>query len=502
MTEYFEELDDSEFGLRDKHSFEFKFDYNPASLNKGNFYYQEFYLFIPKALQVNRKTYSKESFYSDLTSWIRFKTPLISYEKLLKDDKSSPLYKIEKLFEKEGSREEIIDELKLFGNIFRSQLRNKAKTFILSIRRNRKSYKKIDTEIQEFLVKLEKMVSHFSTFRKSFNKKAKDPLLKEYCGYVDEFISVVIEYNLTGLIREIRSLNTNLFETSDQQMSDIVKVQYNYRQKQGYYSQKAKTDEEKQELFIYRKGLLKKFVMEALLLWTERDTPKATYQHFVSSLAAGVAMLVYLLLFIWQGNVFVMNSTPFVVATVFLYILKDRIKENFKVITSERLFKLFPDFVTKIHTSKREEKVGTLSEWFCFLDAEKLPEEIDTIRNKKFHTEIEMAKRQETVLFYKREICLFPNLLQKGARRCALNNIFRLHITPFLKKASDPLTNYIFLEGVSNELKKIPSPKVYHINMIVKTTFKNKKLKRVEQIQQIRLVVDKEGIKRIEKVSV
>lgn len=502
MSDHFNEFDDSDFGLRDKHSFEFKFDYSPANLNKGNLYNQEFYLFIPQALQVNERTYSKKEFYNDLTSWIRFKTPNISLDKLNESEKVSPLFKINQLLNEKNADPIIEDELKLYGNIFRSQIRNHSKKFALLIRENKKPNHEINQEILDFLDLVLKTVNAFSIFRKKFKEVCENSTLVEYCEYVDEFISIILEYNLTAVLRDIRELKNPAFRESDALISNIVKVQYNYRQKEGYYSQAAKNSEEKNELFIYRKGLLKKFIMEALLLSTERDIPQELYQQLISSFAAGLAMLVYLLLFIWQGNVFVMNSTPFVVATVVLYILKDRLKESLKVVSSKRLFKIFPDYVTKIQTPHEHVKVGTLSESFCFLNHKNLPKEIWKIRNQKFHTEIEKVQRRESILFYRREVFLSPNLMKRGSRRCELNNIFRLHIVPFIKKASDPISHYFFLEEESGKLLHTPSPKVYHLNMIVKSCYKNKQGKSVSQIKQIRLIVDKKGIKRIERVAV
>ncbi len=56
----------------------------------------------------------------------------------------------------------------------------------------------------------------------------------------------------------------------------------------------------------------------------------------IGSLAAGIAMTLYILLFIWQGSVFVINSQPFILFTIFIYVLKDRLKDEIKNVSMKQ----------------------------------------------------------------------------------------------------------------------------------------------------------------------
>lgn len=78
MDEFIEDLTSGELQIRDRWQFELKSEFFPSSSQKNSHYNQEFYFFIPNALQINKLTYRKEDFYIDLTNLIRYKTPTFS----------------------------------------------------------------------------------------------------------------------------------------------------------------------------------------------------------------------------------------------------------------------------------------------------------------------------------------------------------------------------------------------------------------------------------------
>ncbi len=81
-----------------------------------------------------------------------------------------------------------------------------------------------------------------------------------------------------------------------------------------------------------------------------------------------------------------------------------------------------------------------------------------------------------------------------------LNDIFRYNIARFLLKASDAYKEHLEVEPHTGELKSIRVPKVYHINIIMLRKFRNEDGTRGCDLRKFRIVADKEGIKRIEKV--
>ena len=127
MDPSWEEHEAGEIHIRDIWQFELKSEFSPLSMQKQSEYTQEFFIFIPDALQINTYTYRKENFFRDETNLIRFKTPQLSFEGLLDpSNKLSPLARLWAL-QPEISREAVArtveSELKLFASIFRKTLR-------------------------------------------------------------------------------------------------------------------------------------------------------------------------------------------------------------------------------------------------------------------------------------------------------------------------------------------------------------------------------------------
>jgi len=87
---------DSEIRFHDKQHFEMKLDIELSSPEK-NSYKVETYFFIPKALNIGPRSYSKTNFYNNTQRYIRFTTPKISLLKLIDPNiEISPLNRIRK----------------------------------------------------------------------------------------------------------------------------------------------------------------------------------------------------------------------------------------------------------------------------------------------------------------------------------------------------------------------------------------------------------------------
>src|SRR5262249_22367256 len=82
MDEFLEDLRSGEIHFRDKWQFELKSEFTISSAAPDTPYTQEFYFFIPNSLQINSTTYPKESFYQELTNFIRYKTPTYLFSDL------------------------------------------------------------------------------------------------------------------------------------------------------------------------------------------------------------------------------------------------------------------------------------------------------------------------------------------------------------------------------------------------------------------------------------
>ena len=96
MTYKFPEEADTKIVIHDKHRFEIKMNV-PIPRGRHASYSVETFFFIPRALNVNLNTFSKDDFYAILQRYIRFRTPQISMKRLMDTSlESSPLTRLRK----------------------------------------------------------------------------------------------------------------------------------------------------------------------------------------------------------------------------------------------------------------------------------------------------------------------------------------------------------------------------------------------------------------------
>ena len=506
MDKFIRELESGDIHIRDKWQFELKSELFPLPDSKKNFYTQEFFIFIPSSLRINSETYSKEDFFRDQTNFIRYKTPVFNFSELNdKTNTRSPLVRIRKLLDLKDcdkNRKEVEYELKLLGNIVRSSIRLSmlSMTKVVQSDELKDSVEQLRKKVDLIQKELKEFHDSFKELEKSIKLKWSDDsesLIRHYL-YVDEFISNSIYYYSIEFLKFLRERKDIDLDDIDEKICRMIISEF-HNVKFLFPNMDTLVDEKKEFIF-YRAGLLNKFVLDALLLYTSRKSPDSKIKHFIGSFAAGIAMLFYFVLFLWQGQVFLINSQAFILTTIVLYILKDRIKEGLKTFSYEFAFKWFPDFKTEIRSPDQGRYLGTLNENFFFLDPKKVSKEIIEARNKQYHETIEDFQRPESILYHKKAI-IMEDRGDIISRRHVINLIFRFNIFKFLSKADDSYQLYMNLDEVTHKIRFSNLPKVYHINIIMQNSFLDSENVRVTEINKFRLIVDKDGIKRVEHVK-
>lgn len=502
---FWEDLDSGEVHIRDKWQFTLKSEFFPLPQpgNQFSLYTQEFYLFIPNSLQINKNTYSKNEFYLDETNFIRYKTPEFTFAELLDlKNTRSPLNRIIALCQKTKDPENLThlsDELKLLANVVRSSLRKAVKMILFSLGHERQAKPSPDFGLRTFQLckDIQLLRSRYHEAERSYQQNWKDPLFYRQLVYIDEFMNNSIAYYMTGLLDSLRLTGNKEFEHVDQAICDLLVEENRFN---DTFAKSSESAEAKSEGILYRFGLLNKFILDALTLTTNRFSLDQRTEHWIGGLSAALAMLVYISLFFWLGNVFVINSFPFLMIMIIVYVLKDRIKEWLKSYSYLQASRWFPDYITIIKKHGEKKDLGYIKESFSFLTPDQLPKELSEMRNFEFHKVLEAVPRPENIIFYKRIVKInAPPSFQ--SRRLGLNVIFRYNIHRFLNKAADPSEMHLSMDNETKKILSVNLPKVYHLNLIIRTTaMENGKATNVE-LKKLRLIVDKNGIKRIEHVG-
>jgi len=503
MDKFWEEFETGEIHFRDKWQFELKSEFFPISDLKQSEYIQEFFIFIPNSLQINSQTYTKSDFYHDQTNLIRFKTPDISFTELVNPhNHHSPLTRLMEV-KSDTPTSTIEFELKLFANIFRSNLRKLGYPLIFLVEKahNNDEFGECKYQLEKLLYEIGQTLNKFDDVKNAILQQPNRLSLQPIFGYIKDMMSISLNSTMTGLLEAVRSKQQPLLHSVDQSICQLLTREKKYRESRLEEPSQFSTDPGMNESILYQSGLLNKFTMDALQLQTKRLAVDQKFRTLVAGMAAAVAMLLFLLLYIWQGAVFVINSLPFVIFTVVIYVLKDRLKEELKNLSYKHMVRWFPDYTTEIRSPSGNTVIGKMHESFTFMESEEVSTDIWRLRNEGYHTYLDMIKRPEQVIYYKKIVGIYQNPQTITSRLQALNIIFRHDIHKFLAKGSNPYEPYVTLDPETLELTQIFLPKVYHINIILKNTYLTPDLSQKIEYKKFRLVVDKDGIKRIESLS-
>ena len=70
--------------IHDRKQLELKLEYEPSCAEGSARYLVEAFLFLPTSLNVDEETYPRADFYAGIHNYVRFKTPVMSLEELLR----------------------------------------------------------------------------------------------------------------------------------------------------------------------------------------------------------------------------------------------------------------------------------------------------------------------------------------------------------------------------------------------------------------------------------
>jgi hypothetical protein len=514
MIDERDDVFDSKITLHDRHRFEIKLDMD-LGLSSSPAYELESYFFVPRALNISPRTYTKEDFYNSSQRYIRFKTPRISLSKLCDPGLStSPLNRVKDNLSRilSGSQDPalvnlVYDEFKLLGCVIRGEIRDHVKGLMAELETcaagpEGGGGKMFAGEgFTAFLADLRHLVDRIHILKTEVMDPAVPVRLRETYKFLDEYLSLIMEEYLTPLLAALR-VNKAVpagLNGLEEELSALVLSQGPYRAAMGYPSVLREGDSN--EVLIYRRGVLKKFISSVLYLKTEVDELQAATQ-VIFGLAAGLAMLFAVLAAIYAQNRYTMNSVPFVVVIVTSYVFKDRIKDWLKLLFSRNLTRWFSDREIKILDPVGSKKIGVLKEAFTFISGKDVPPDIARFRSIDNITSIDEDGNPERVFKYKKEITLYPDqILRAHSRRKDLNDIMRFNIKDFITQADDSSVDYQYADPGTGRIRSVPCARVYHLNLIIKYSYSAAQGQEKIHYDRIRIVLNKEGLVRLEDVQ-
>lgn len=480
--------------IHDNYQFELKQTYNLSLDEKRkNSYFVQTYFFIPDNLNINRETYKREDFYKDLRATVRLTTPSILLRTLEADSGmfTRMRHGIEAVHGKNANRLGIANyeyQVKIFCLIYKKSMK-------IQLGFIRKSRRKKETEhlLEEFLTCVNALTGRFRELRPPAAGGKTPPDLRTVFLFADEYLSLKTETHTCRLMEILGEAHPALLRRYRTRLMDIVRRESAYRQERNYPSIPSVSGEN--ETYVFRQGALKKYLSNILFLETRVERGGLFLEQAIYSAAAGIAMVfATMVAFIGQSR-YGGLSLPFFIALVISYMFKDRLKELLRLYLSVTLRSRLYDRRRNIYHSF-DEKIGTCRESFNIIDSGKVPSKIQSHRGRDRITDINNSMTSEHVILYRKYIRLNSKNFRKIKQHHSTNDvidIMRFNVQHFLRSMDNP-EKKIFIATRGGYLKS-SGKRVYHINIITHFLTGSK-----DYIRRFRLVLNREGIRRIEEV--
>ncbi len=471
--------------IHDKFSIEFKVGFSGTEGVKVDHFDVNSWIFIPNGLDINKATYSKERFYADMKSNVRLLTPAFTLKQMVEGD-GAPLLHVKKALDaalsapSEEYTQELEFQLKLFGSIFKSSIRNESADIIKH---------PDDAGIKERCMAYAADVTRvLQCYRRLFDPAGSinDKDIRSNFSFADEFMSHQLEIRTMKIIKAIHNANQPGVSDAFRVLADMLFEEKAYKTNKGY-SHVIIDDKDNNRRLLHRHSLLKKYIESALFLKANTTQDGQAVKQISFSLAAGLAMMVYLLITMpfqkYLGNY---PSLIFFILVLF-YILKDRIKELTRWLFAYQLKDKYYDNKTVVNIKDR--KVGWIKEGMDFITDDKVPANVLKMRNRNT-LEADNHLFDERIILYRKRVEIDNNVLrnQYNYDFRGINDIIRYHINYLTKKMDNPVHHLDCLDEL-RQLTTVEADRVYVLCFVMQFKWENQ-----VEYKTFRVTLNRDGI--------
>jgi hypothetical protein len=478
------------------------------------------YFLFPLQMKITPATYPLEYFYRDVKSFLNFRIPKLTFKEIMgfvNDSERSPLLKIrEHIGRNDPSPEEqtfVIQEAQIFACSFYTFIIRKSRKVTAGLSRfgegdeeANKTKKLIEESFEKVNVIFQEWQKVLQTAETAF------PMIKSELREVDEYILNNIH---DFLLKSQKAFDTH-GGTHTREWRAIVRARLRglriLSRQNNYLWIDDKSEEIELETYLHRRGFLKRRVWSALYLNTRTKSLFKIQRQAGAMVAAGIAgfwaafanILLGFSGFYSSSNAGTWGISTFIVITAltFAYILKDRIKELGRGYFKGSVFRDLPDSSSKIiyrpsGEASKSLEIGYHEEKVEFVEIEDLPKDIGKLIEKMAPERLNAEAL--SIIHYRKRVGLQGEKIRVLKRKIrALYTFFRLNVTSFLAPLDLPFEELaVSTSRLHATVRQIP--KVYYLDLVlhIKTTVEDDTR---SEFEYYRMVLDKRGIKRIQKL--
>lgn len=500
-------------------------------------YKVEAFLFYPRQFGLDQATYPKERFFGDIRPLLRFREPKLGYKSLrgLKVGVQSPLVYLQGYVKSLADGQVLeppqnaVDEARLFACAF-------VATFLRAIDRARRrtgrlsSTAVLDPEtVTKAFLRLTRLVEKadqiLGDFRSTLATASELPgevvgplltelrLVDEYCyyRYRDGLAHVLLMFS------ELKHLSASDEASAlEQALRTSLKAHDEHAQAKNYLLIEVDSSPRQKERYMHRRGELKRRIWNVLFLEIRAVPLFKVQRQFGAMVAAGLAALWYLLAQVLlfrralqpQGmnDFWGISGLLFLTAGSLAYIVKDRIKEIGRSWFGGSIFRWIPDHSETLYYRSRggeQVTVGSIKESAVYVPLASLPSDLVKVRNLVAGKNPCEGEAIDYVLKYTKDVTLEGRLDILGRYPLrAVHDILRLNVDACLPRLGEPTRplNVISVDDLTVE--SVECPKVYYLDLALSYSKQNRHgLSEQRALDYFRLVMDKSGLLRVERLS-
>lgn len=458
-------------------------------------YSVEAFVFVPRTLGINSRSYPSDRFYQDTAGYLRFKTPSVTLSAL---DGDSPWHRrVRAAAARHDGLERAIHRLKLLGCVYRSALReasakleahidaatdpgslaSQCAEYVFSTRRALTALRKLGEEMQ-----------------------AGPRQLRATWEAVDEYIALWSETVVTQIVarldQRLERWHSGPLTAVRRTLADLALESYRWRSEREYRT--VLEENSRNETLPYRARMLARTLTSALYLDEREEKAGRLAQNLAAMGAAAAAMLVAVLIAMWAQLELGMFSSAFVVVMVASYMLKDRIKDWGRHLLGRKLARWMPDRASRVRAPGSTETLAECNEVVGYVS--RPPREILAARFADHPSPVAPDGRPEHVLRYSKHVRIEgPALADALDGSEGVRDILRLDLGHLRTRMDSPSETYLHLHPRTREVMRTECARVYHINLVLRFAH-GADQGRADVIERVRIVMDQSGILRTEQV--
>jgi len=513
----------SQIELHDTEQLEIRLDYAMGGGVGKHAYNMDAYLFVPRNVGLNRKNYSREEFYADVTPYMRLDAEALPLAQLA--DPGARLSPLHRLWEavaafRSGGRpppsQPLVVPVKLYAYLFAEAIKDEARAIRRRFRRHHPGSAESTTEliaaVSAMLDRARGALLAYRRLRTAFwpFEPVCHVALVDAMRNTDEYMSLFLEERLAELVQSTEDFpalhdGSGVATRLRLLVAGLADEEARHRIKYGYL-RLTSVEPRDGEYFTYYLSHLKKSVHNALYLETRAIEADDVYlRNAVAAVGAALAA-------VWAfatrlpatlAGMSASAKLAVVAGVVLAYVMKDRIK----TITNEYLTRRLRKFDHKSWLHGPSMAVLGLGmvrirvrEAMRFLKMGDVPASVVAVRRAR-RTVRRAELFGEEIIHYRKLISMEVDDSGEMPPGYWLRDILRLNLRHFRVRLDEPLDRQAYYHAGRGAFALAALPKVYHLNLVLVARRVGPTAAAREQLEHLRVVLDKQRIVRVERVS-